>query len=125
MDRTLAAGQDYAHPRSLKVGGEPSETASPQNGDQIDADLARFLRMHGQALEWALDHARIEPKDAAGRMGYTDPAVIYRWFSGKERLQLDKLRSALGEKFFGKFLVALMQTCDGVEVETSIRLKAS
>lgn len=79
--------------------------------------------MHGQALDWALDRARIEQKQAAFSMGYSDPAVVSRWVSGKERMQLDKLRM-LGDEFFSELLVALAQTCSGVEVRTQVTLIA-
>ncbi len=116
MGRTLAAGTDYAHPHSLRVRRPEGEAVSPTNGDE-------FLKAHGQALDWALDRARIEQKAAAFRMGYTDPGVVSRWISGKERMQLDKLR-LLGDDFFGELLVALAQTCSGVEVRTQVTLIA-
>jgi len=103
-------------PQTLRVGERRGEAAAPTNGEA-------FLKAHGQALDWALDRARIEQKDAAYRMGYTDPGVVSRWISGKERLQLDKLRM-LGDDFFAELLVALAQTCDGVEVRTQVTLIA-
>ncbi len=112
MSRTLAAGVDYAHPHSLKAcEAEPL------------SDRDQFLKLHGQALAWALDRARIEQKQAAFRMGYTDPAVVNRWCLGRERMQLDKLRM-LGDDFFAELLVALAQTCAGVEVRTQVTLIA-
>ena len=51
------------------------------------------------------------------------PGVVSRWIDGRERMQLDKLRM-LGDDFFAELLVALAQTCDGVEVRTQVTLIA-
>lgn len=114
MARTLTAGVDYAPPQSQRATKVPSREPSPINGD-------RWRSIHGQALEWALDRCSIEQKAAAYRMGYSDPGVVSRWIYGTERMQLDKLRM-LGEVFFAELLVALAQTCEGVEVRTQVTL---
>jgi hypothetical protein len=54
-------------------------------------------------------------------MGYSDSGVIGRWVSGLERVQLDKVR-LLGDDVFQEFVIALAQTCGGVEVKTQITL---
>jgi len=64
----------------------------------------------------------VTKQEAAYRMGYADSGVVSRWISGLERMQLDKLRGGLGEKFFGELLVALLQTCEEVEVKTHVTL---
>ena len=78
-------------------------------------------RSIGQAFDWALDRARITKQEAAYQMGYTDDGVMGRWASGTERVQLDKLRM-LGDDFFQEFVIALAQTCAGVDVKTQITL---
>ena len=112
MADSMRANLPPNHPQMLRAKGE----GSPQ-----PVGIA-FLKTHGDALEWALDRCRIEQKDAAYRMGYTDSGVVSRWISGLERMQLDKLRGGLGEKFFGELLVALLQTCEEVEVKTQVTL---
>lgn len=114
MPRTLTAGVDYAHPHSLKTSARSGQEGSPLSGDD-------FLCVHGRALGLALDRSGITQKQAAFAMGYTDPAVVNRWCLGRERMQLDKLR-ALGDAFFSELLVALAQTCQGVEVRTQVTL---
>lgn len=107
-----SAGMLNIPPPQMLRAGSP---ASPQlSGDEQGKAI-------GQAFEWALDRARITKQDAAFRMGYTDSGVIGRWISGKENLQLVRSR-LIGEEFFQEFLIALAQTCKGVEVKTQITL---
>lgn len=109
---TVANKLDDVHPQMLRVKSE----ADPQKlGDAVKREL-------GQALEWALDRARITKQDAAFRMGYSDQGVIGRWISGQENMQLAKLR-LIGDDFFQEFVIALAQTCAGVEVKTQITLQ--
>lgn len=103
---------DGIHPQMLRA---RSEAAPQLSGDAVKREL-------GQALEWALDRARITKQDAAFRMGYTDSGVIGRWISGVENMQLAKLR-LIGDGFFQEFVIALAQTCAGVEVKTQITLQ--
>lgn len=112
MSQSIAERLTDVHPQMLRSGSlvDPRESG--------EADRRRDV---GQAFEWALDRARLTKQDAAFRMGYTDSGVMGRWVSGAERVQLDKLR-LLGEPFFQEFVIALAQTCAGVEVKTQITL---
>lgn len=98
------------HPQMLRAGSpvDPQVSGIPD-----------YRRDIGQAFEWALERAHITKGEAAYRMGYADQAVIGRWISGTERVQLDKCR-LLGKEFYQEFVVALAQTCEGVEVRTQI-----
>lgn len=118
MGESLARKVSDVHPPMLRAG---SPSHPPSRG--IDEKAAHFRSQHGQALDWALDVVRVNQKTAAELMGYSDHGVVGRWTSGSERFQLDKLRAALGEEFFAEFLIALAQTCDGVDVNTSVTLK--
>lgn len=88
-----------------------------------DADLRKkaiACPVIGKAIARAMRHAEIEPKQAAADMGYSDPAIVYRWFAGKESPNLDKLWS-LGEKFQQGLVIALAHVCTtGVKVETTV-----
>lgn len=108
---SVAERLDTVHPQMLR---DPRTPDPRKSGDD-------YRREIGQAFEWALDRARITKQDAAGRMGYTDSGVMGRWVNGTERVQLDKVR-LLGEDFFQEFVIALAQTCKGVEVKTQITL---
>jgi hypothetical protein len=99
------------HPRMLRAD-------SPLDPRKSGEDLRREI---GQAFEWALDRARLTKQQAADGMGYSDSGVIGRWVSGLERVQLDKVR-LLGDDVFQEFVIALAQTCGGVEVKTQITL---
>ena len=111
MPTKSASALDVVHPQMLRAKSEPD----PQLlGDQ-------YRREMGQAFEWALDRARITKQEAAFRMGYTDSGVIGRWTSGVENIQLARLRR-IGDPFFQEFVIALAQTCAGVEVKTQITL---
>ena len=98
-------------PQMLRAGSPPD----PQKLGEA------YRREIGQAFEWALDRARLTKGEAAYRMGYADQGVIGRWVSGTERVQLDKCR-LLGPTFYQEFVIALAQTCEGVEVRTQITL---
>ena len=106
-----AAQLSDVHPQMLRA---PSPVDPQKLGDSQGKAI-------GQAFEWALDRARITKQEAAYRMGYADSGVIGRWISGKENLQLVRSR-LIGEVFFQEFLIALAQTCEGVEVKTQITL---
>jgi len=112
MDPKRIAALEGAHPQMLRVDSLPDPR---QSGERHKREL-------GQALEWALDRSRIVKQDAAFRMGYTDSGVIGRWISGAENIQLIRLR-LLGDDFFQEFVIALAQTCAGVEVKTLITLQ--
>ena len=103
------------HPQMLRSGFAPD----PQ---KLGITLEQHKRELGQALDWALDKARITKQAAALAMGYTDSGVIGRWVSGTERIQNDKLR-LLGDVFWGEWVVAQAALTPYAEVETHIRLK--
>ena len=111
MSEIVASALNNVHPQMLRAGSP----ATPQLSGE---DHGRAI---GQAFEWALDRARVTKQEAAYRMGYSDSGVIGRWVSGKENLQLARTR-LIGETFFQEFLIALAQTCPGVEVKTQITL---
>jgi len=52
----------------------------------------------------------------------TGSGVIGRWISGTENIQLARTRF-IGQEFFQEFVIALAQTCAGVEVKTLITLQ--
>jgi hypothetical protein len=111
MSEMVSSALSNVHPQMLRA----SSPATPQrSGD----DYAREI---GAAFEWALDRARVTKQEAAYRMGYSDSGVIGRWISGRENLQIHKTR-LIGDAFFQEFVVALAQTCGGVEVKTLITL---
>lgn len=111
MNQTVASSLDNVHPQMLRAG----EVSDPQ---RLGMDARRSI---GQCYEWALDQARMEKKDAAARMGYTDQGVIGRWIQGTERIQLDKVQ-AFTPTVWPHFLLALLQDCAGVEVRTQVTL---
>lgn len=100
------------HPQMLKA-------ASPVDPQKLVED---HLREIGQAFEWSIDESRTNKGAVSIEMGYTDQSVIGRWISGKERVQLDKLR-AFNRKVYVKFLLTLLEMEDGVEVKTQVTLK--
>lgn len=111
MSEQLRRRLDDVKPQMLRAGF----ASDPQlSGEQHRRDI-------GQAFEWALDRARLTKQEAAYAMGYTDSGVIGRWVNGTERVQLDKVR-LLGDAAFQEFVIALAQTCGGVEVKTQITL---
>ena len=99
------------HPQSLRAG----TVTDPQ----LLGDVGK--REIGQVFEEALDRARLTKQEAAFLMGYTDSGVIGRWVNGTERVQMDKLWM-LGDRFKSEFVIALAQTCHGVETKTLITL---
>ena len=100
------------HPQMLKA---PSPVDPQKLGEEA-------LREIGQALDWAIDQARITKVAVAIDCGYTDQGVIGRWISGKERVQLDKLK-AHSRRVYVEFLLALLQMEDGVEVKTQVTMR--
>ena len=112
MSESLHAAVPDSHRQMLRMG-------SPRDPQKLEMDTRREI---GQAFEWALDRARLTKKQAADLMGYSDQAVLGRWVSGLERVQLDKCK-VLGDDFFREFVCALAQTCAGVTVTTQINLQ--
>ena len=111
MNPTVANGLESVHPQMLRM-------ASPVDPQRLGADARREI---GQCFEWALDEVRMEKKDAAARMGYTDQGVIGRWISGIERIQNDKVMLCL-PTVWPHYLIAQLRTCSGVEVKTQVTL---
>jgi hypothetical protein len=103
---------DSLHPQMVKM-------ASPIEPQKLGEDALRAI---GQAFEWAIDQARSTKGALATDLGYTDQGVIGRWISGKERIQLDKLK-AHAPAVYVEFLLALIQMCDGVEVKTQVTMR--
>ena len=103
MAPSVDAKLDGLHPRMLRA-------PSPADPQELGAQHRREL---GQAFEWALDKARITKQEAAFAMGYTDSGVIGRWISGKENIQLGRVR-LLGDDFLYEFVIAWAQTCGGI-----------
>lgn len=110
----LRRATDFPHPQMLKA-------ASPRDPQKLGEDALFAI---GQAFEWAIDQARTTKGALAIDLGYTDQGVIGRWISGKERIQLDKLK-ACAPRVYTEFLLALLQTEDGVEVKTQITMRRS
>lgn len=100
------------HPQMLKA-------ASPVDPQKLGEDTLRHI---GQAFEWAIDQARTTKGALATDLGYTDQGVIGRWIAGKERIQLDKLR-VHAPRVYLEFLLALLQTEEGVEVKTQVTMR--
>lgn len=100
------------HPQMLKA-------ASPVDPQKLGEDALREI---GQALDWAIDQARVTKVAVSIECGYTDQGVIGRWISGKERVQLDKLK-AHSRKVYVEFLLALLQMEEGVEVRTQVTMR--
>lgn len=100
------------HPQMLKM-------ASPVDPQKLGDDALRAI---GQAFEWAIDQARTTKGALATDLGYTDQGVIGRWISGKERIQLDKLK-ACAPRVYVEFVLALLQAEEGVEVKTQVTLR--
>jgi hypothetical protein len=105
---------DSVHPQMLKA-------ASPVDPQKLGEDALREI---GQAFEWAIDTARTTKGALSTDLGYTDQGVIGRWVSGKERVQLDKLK-VHAPAVYVEFLLSLIQMCDGVEVKTQVTLHIS
>lgn len=103
---------DNVHPQMLRA-------ASPLDPQKLGEDALHAI---GQAFEWAIDQARTTKGALAIDLGYTDQGVIGRWISGKERIQLDKLK-ACAPRVYTEFLLALLQGEDGVEVKTQVTLR--
>ena len=95
------------------------KVASPLDPQKLGEDALREI---GQAFEWAIDQARSTKGALATDLGYTDQGVIGRWISGKERIQLDKLK-AHAPGVYVEFLLALIQMCEGVEVKTQVTMR--
>lgn len=111
METNRMSALDAVHPQMVKK-GYPS---SPQ---KLGEDALREI---GQAFEYAIDQAKSTKGAVATELGYTDQGVIGRWISGKERIQLDKLR-AFAPRVYVEFLLALLECQDGVEVKTQVTL---
>lgn len=112
METNVARALDDVHPQMLKA-------TSPRDPQKLGEDA---LRQIGQAFEWAIDQARTTKGALATDLGYTDQGVIGRWISGKERIQLDKLKAA-APRVYLEFILALLQAEDGVEVKTQVTLR--
>lgn len=97
------------HPRMLRIQGE----GDPQ---------ALGMRLVGQAIETALTAAGLTKQEAAFAMGYADSGVMGRWVAGTETPQLAKLWT-LGPKFQCAFVIALASSADGIEIETTLRVR--
>jgi len=109
-DAQLRRRLDDIQPKSLKVGvlSGPKKVGEPESRSEI-----------GQAFEWALEQAHVAKQDAAYRMGYSEQSVISQWVSGRERVQMDKVRLC-GQRVWQEFLIALLQLDGGVEVKTQV-----
>lgn len=104
------------HPQSLKVGSltDPQKLGEPST--------AKELREIGQAFEWAIDKVHSNNGAVAIECGYTDQGVIGRWISGKERIQLDKLK-AHSREVYVELLLTLLSMEPGVEVKTQVTMR--
>ncbi len=115
-----APSLESVHPQMLKAASPSARSAlSPSDPQSLGDDALRAI---GQAFEWAIDQARTTKGAIATDLGYTDQGVIGRWISGKERVQLDKLKTR-APKVYTEFLLALLQVEEGVEVKTTIVMK--
>lgn len=76
----------------------------------------------GQLIARAFDYAGLEVKEAAAAMGYAEPTTVYRWLSGREQPNFDKLLT-LGEKFQEGLVIGLATACASVRVETTVRVE--
>jgi hypothetical protein len=103
---------DSVHPQMLKA----HSLVDPQ---KLGEDALREI---GQAFDWSIDRAHTTKGALANEMGYTDQGVIGRWVSGKERVQLDKLR-VHNRRVYVVFLLALLEMEEGVEVKTQVTLR--
>lgn len=100
------------HPQMLKA-------HSPVDPQKLGEEALREI---GQALDWAIDKSRATKVAVAIDCGYTDQGVIGRWISGKERVQLDKLR-AHSREVYVEFLLTLLSMEEGVEVKTQVTMR--
>lgn len=103
---------DGVHPEMVRV--EAKEDPA-RRGEEA-------LRALGQALEWALEQARVEKKEAAYAMGYTHHGVISEWIAGRERIQLDKLKAHL-PRVYVELLFALLEMESNVEVARTVTMR--
>jgi transcriptional regulator with XRE-family HTH domain len=78
-----------------------------------------FARLMGQAIEEAIQEAKLEKKDAADRMGYQDQSALSRWIAGIENPQLHKLWG-LGPVFQKAFVIALARRCPAMRVDVTL-----
>lgn len=111
----------HSHDKSRLDSVKPQMLRGPSLVDpqKVGEDTLREI---GQALDWAIEQAHTNKGALASDMGYTDQGVIGRWISGKERVQLDKLRVG-ARKVFVEFLLALLQMEEGVEVKTQVTMR--
>jgi hypothetical protein len=100
------------HPQMLKAG-------SPRDPQKLVDEASREI---GQAFEWAIDQVHTNKGAVSTELGYTNQSVIGRWISGKERVQLDKLR-ALSRNVYREFLLALLQMEEGVEILVQVNMR--
>ena len=103
---------ELPHPQMLKV---PALVDPQKLGEAA-------LREIGQAFEWAIQKVHANKGAVATDLGYTDQGVIGRWISGKERIQLDKLR-AHAHAVYVEFLLTLLSMEEGVEVTTQVTMR--
>lgn len=73
----------------------------------------------GQIIARALDYAGLEVKEAAARMGYSDPTTLYRWLAGKEAANFDRLFQ-LGDKFREGLALGVASACPTLRVRWTV-----
>jgi transcriptional regulator with XRE-family HTH domain len=83
-------------------------------------DLKRAI---GRAIEEAIKAAKLEKKDVAERMGYSDQSVVGRWIAGVETPQFAKL--FLIEELRLPLCVALAALSKDAEIVTTISFRRS
>jgi vacuolar-type H+-ATPase subunit D/Vma8 len=81
-------------------------------------DLKRAI---GRAIEDAIKAAKLEKKDVAARMGYTDQSVVGRWIAGVETPQFAKL--FLIVELRTPLLIALFALAEDAEIVTTITVR--
>jgi hypothetical protein len=103
---------DEVHPRMLAAG-------KPVDHEKLVEDSAREI---GQAFDYAIDRARTNKGALASDMKYPDQGAISRWVSGREQVQLSKLRAG-NRVAYVLFLLTLLEMEPDVEVRTLVSMK--
>ena len=83
-------------------------------------DLKRAI---GNAIEDAIKAARLEKKDVADRMGYSDQSALARWIAGAETPQFAKL--FLVVELRAHLVIALARLAEDAEIVTTITVRRS
>jgi ribosome-binding protein aMBF1 (putative translation factor) len=116
----LAAQLDGIPRKSLTMRGESVSRRGEGDPQPLVEDLKRAI---GRAIEEAIKAAKLEKKDVAERMGYSDQSVVGRWIAGVETPQFAKL--FLIEELRLPLVVALAALSKDAEIVTTISFRRS